>query len=111
MGSLEYVTAGWLRSRRLTVASVGAGRGCGSLCPRPLPRHGGGLGPGDFVLGGGRLGRRGWGEALAPLRGEFPSVFGASVGLVLGGEDLNRVGAVKLQGVAFWLVWGAVALV
>ena len=44
MASLEYVTAGWLRSRRLTLASVGAGRGCGGLCPRPLPRQGGGLG-------------------------------------------------------------------
>ena len=49
MASLEYVTAGWLRSRRLTVASVGAGRGCGGLCPRPLPRQGGGLGVGDFL--------------------------------------------------------------
>ena len=48
MASLEYVTAGWLRSRRLTVASVGAGRGCGGLCPRPLPRQGGELGLGDF---------------------------------------------------------------
>ena len=44
MASLEYVTAGWLRSRRLTVASVGAGRGCGGLRPRPLPRQGGGTG-------------------------------------------------------------------
>ena len=26
MASLEYLTARWLRSRRLTVASVGAGR-------------------------------------------------------------------------------------
>ena len=59
MASLEYVTAGWLRSRRLTVASVGAGRGCGGLCPRPLPRQGGRLGLGDVLLVGGRLGRRG----------------------------------------------------
>ena len=51
MASLEYVTAGWLRSRRLTVASVGAGRVCGGFCPRPLPRQGGGLGPGDFLPG------------------------------------------------------------
>ena len=50
MASLEYVTAGWLRLRTLTVASVGAGRGCGGLCPRPLPRQGGGLGPGTFCL-------------------------------------------------------------
>ena len=50
MASLEYVTAGWLRSRRLTVALVGAGRGCGGLCPRPLPCQGGGLGPTTFCL-------------------------------------------------------------
>ena len=48
MASLEYVTAGCLRSRRLTGASVGAGRGFGGLCPQPLPRQEGGLGPGDF---------------------------------------------------------------
>ena len=63
MASLEYVTAGWLRSRRLTVASRGAGRGCGGLCPRPSPRQGGGLGLGDLLLVGGRLGRRGGGMA------------------------------------------------
>ena len=62
MVSLEYVTAGLLRSRRLTVASVGAGRGCGGLCPRPLPRQGGGLGVGDFLPVCGRLGRRGGGR-------------------------------------------------
>ena len=62
MASLEYVTAGWLRLRRLTVASVGAGRGCGGLCPWPLPRQGGGLGPRDFLPAGGRLGRRGGGR-------------------------------------------------
>ena len=53
MASLEYVMAGWLRSRRLTVASVGAGRGCGGLRPRPLPRQGEGLGLGTFVMGHG----------------------------------------------------------
>ena len=62
MASLEYVTAGWLRSRRLTVASVRAGRGCRGLCPRPLPRQGGGLGLEDFLPVGGRLGRRGGGR-------------------------------------------------
>ena len=62
MASLEYVTAGWLRSRRLTVALVEAGRGCGGLCPRPLPRQGGVLRPGDILPGGGRLGRRGGGR-------------------------------------------------
>ena len=59
VASLEYVTAGWLRSGSLMVASVGAGRGFGGLCPRPLPRQGGGLGPGDVLPGCGRLGRRG----------------------------------------------------
>ena len=51
-----------------------------------------------------------WGEALAPLRGELPCVLGASVGLVLGGEEPDGVGAGELQGVALWLVLGAVAL-
>ena len=59
MASLEYVMAGLLRSRRLTVALVCAGRGCGGHHPQPLPHQGGGLGPGDLLLGGGRLGRRG----------------------------------------------------
>ena len=72
MASLEYVTAGWLRSRRLTVASVGAGRGCGGLCPRPLPRQGGGLGPGGFLPGGGRLGRRGGGRLWLHSGGSSP---------------------------------------
>ena len=106
MASLEYVTAGWLRSRRLAVASVGAGRGCEGQCPRPLPRQGGGLGLGDFLPVGARSG-----EALAPLRGELPSVFGASVGLVLFCAESDGVGAGELQGVAFWLVRGAAALV
>ena len=59
MASLECLMAGWLRPRRLTVASVGAGRGCGGFRPRHLPRQGGELGPGVFLPGGGRLGRRG----------------------------------------------------
>ena len=54
--------ARWLRLRRLTEASVGAGPGCGGFRPRPLPRQGGGLGPGDFLPGGGRLGKRGGGR-------------------------------------------------
>ena len=62
MESLEYLMAEWLRSRRLTVASVGAGRGCGGFRPRPLHRQGGGLGPGDFSPGAGRLARRGGGR-------------------------------------------------
>ena len=72
MASLEYVTAGWLRSRRLTVASVGAGRGCGGLCPRPLPRQVGGLGLGDFLPVGGRLGRRGGGRPWLHSGGSSP---------------------------------------
>ena len=40
MAYLEYVMAGWLRSRRLTVPSVGAGQVCGGLPSRPLPRQG-----------------------------------------------------------------------
>ena len=72
MASLEYVTAGWLRMRRLTVAMVGAGRGCGGLCSRPLPRQGGGQGPGDFMLVDGRLGRRGGGRPWLHSRGSSP---------------------------------------
>ena len=72
MASLEYVMAGWLRSRRLTVASVGAGLGCGGFRPRPLPCQGGGLEPGDFLPGGGRLGRRGRGRPWLHLGGSSP---------------------------------------
>ena len=111
MASLEYVTAGWLRSRRLTVASVGAGRGCGGLCPRPLPRQGGGLGLGDVWPVGGRLGRRRGVRPWLHSRGKLPSVFDASVGLVLVGAEPDGVGAGELQGVAFLLVRGADALV
>ena len=57
------------------------------------------------------LGWARWGDALAPLRGEFPSVFGASAALVFVSAELDRVGAVELQVVAFWLVRGAAALV
>ena len=57
------------------------------------------------------LGWAWWGEALAPLRGEFPGVLGALPGLVLGGVASEGVGAVELQGVALWLVRGAAALV
>ena len=85
MASLEYVTAGLLRSKRLTVASVGAGRGCWGLCPRPLPRQGAGLGLGDFLPVCGRLGRHGGGRPwlhsggsssvyLVPLWALFSSV-------------------------------------
>ena len=72
MASLEYVTAGRLRSRRLTVASVGAGWGCGGLCPRPLPRQGGGLGLGDFLPVGGCLGTRGGGRPWLHSGGSSP---------------------------------------
>ena len=72
MASLEYGTAGWLRSRRLTVASVGAGRGCGGLCARPLPRQGGRLGLGDFLPVGRPLGRRGGGRPWLHSGGSSP---------------------------------------
>ena len=72
MASLEYVIAGWLRLRRLTVASVGAGWGRGGLCPRHLPRQGGGLGPGDLLPGGGRSGRRGGGRPWLHSGGSSP---------------------------------------
>ena len=67
------------------MASVGAGRGCGGLCPRPLPRQAEGLGVGDVLPVGGRLCRRGGGRPwlhpersspvyLVPLWALFPSV-------------------------------------
>ena len=54
------------------MASVGAGRGCGGLCPRPLPRQGGGLGLGDFLPVGGRLGGRGGGRPWLHSGGSSP---------------------------------------
>ena len=72
MASLEYEMAGWLRSRRSTVAVVGAGRGCGGLRPPPLPRQGRGLGPGVFLPGCGRLGRRGGGRPWLHSGGSLP---------------------------------------
>ena len=82
MASLEYVMDGWLRSRGLMVASVGAGRGAGDFGPRPLPRQGVGLGPGDCLLGGGRFGWRGGGKPWLHSGGDLPGVVGAPVGLV-----------------------------
>ena len=111
MASLGYVMARWLRSRRLIVVSVGAGRGCGGLRPRPLPRQGGGLGLGDFLLGGGHLGVRGGGRPWLHSRGDFAGVVDAPVGLVLRGDAWDGLGAVELQGVVPWLVWGAASFV
>ena len=67
VASLEYVTAGWLRLRRLTMASVGAGRGRGGLCPRSLHRQGGGLGLETFCrLVGAWVGAAGGGLGSTP---------------------------------------------
>ena len=65
----------------------------------------------DFLAGLWALGWAWWGGGVAPLQGEFSVVLGAPVGLVLGGDALDGVGAVKLQGVALWLIRGASALV
>ena len=54
------------------MASVRAGRGCGGLRPRHLPRQEGGLGPGDFLPGGGRFGRGGWGRPWLHSGGSSP---------------------------------------
>ena len=106
MASLEYVTAGWLRSRRLTVASVGAGRGCGGLCPRPLPRQGGGLGVGDFLPVCGRLGRRGGGRPWLHSGGSSPDNQARWAG-AWGGEA-SVSGVLERQGedVDLWWWWG-----
>ena len=57
------------------MATLGAGRGCGGLRPRPLPRQGGGLGLRDFLPGGGRLGRRSGGRPLLHSGGSSPVYF------------------------------------
>ena len=76
----------------------------------PCPVRGGDWGSGTFCrFVGVWVGAAG--EALAPLRGELPSVFGACVGLVLFGAEPDGVGAGELQGVADWFVRGAAALV
>ena len=54
------------------MALVGAGRGCGGLRPGPLPRQEGGLGPGDVLPGGGRLGRCGGGRPWLHSEGSSP---------------------------------------
>ena len=72
MASLEYVMAWWFRSRRLTVAPVGAGRGCGGFRPWLLPRQGGGLGLGDVLPGGGPFGRRVGGRPWLHSGGSSP---------------------------------------
>ena len=91
LASLEYVMAGWLRTGRLTVASVGAGRGCGGLHPRPLPRQGGELRAGDILLGGGRLGRRGGGRPWLHSGGSSPAYLVPLWDLFLG--------------VTYWMGW------
>ena len=58
------------------MASVGAGWGCGGLCPRPLPRQGGGLGLGDVLPVGGRLGRCRWGIPWLHSGGSFAVYLG-----------------------------------
>ena len=81
-----------------------------AVVPGPCPVREEDWGPGLFA-GWWALGWAWWGEALAPLRGEFPGVVGVPVGLVLGHDESDGVGAVELQGVALWLVRGAAALV
>ena len=93
------------------VASMGAGWGCGGFRPRPFPRQGGGLGPGEYLATWWAIGWAWWGEALAPFRGDFAGVLGAPVGLVLKSDALDRLGDVKLKGVALRRVRGAAALV
>ena len=76
----------------------------------PCPVREGDWGPGTFcLLVGAWVGAAGGGLGSTP--GGAPSVFGASVGLVLFGAESDGVGAGELQGVAFWLVRGAAALV
>ena len=66
VGSLEYVMAWWLRSRRLTVVFVCAGRGCGGRRPRPLPHQRGELGPQEWWVVGAWVGVVGGGLGSTP---------------------------------------------
>ena len=76
----------------------------------PCPIREGDWGPGTFCRGvGAWVGAAKGGLGSTP--GGLPGVFGASVGLVLIGAEPDGVGAGELQGVAFWLVRGAAALV
>ena len=84
------------------VALVAAGWGSRGLRSRPLPYHGGGLELGDFLLGVGRLG----GHSLHS-RGDFRGVLGVPVGLVVGCDTSDGVGAVEIQGAALWFVRSA----
>ena len=76
----------------------------------PCPVREGDWGSGTFCrLVGAWVGAAGGGLGSTPE--ELPSVFGASVGLVLFGAESDGLGAGELQGVAFWLVRGTAALV
>ena len=111
MASLEYVTAGWLRFEEVDGGLSGGGPGLWSPVPLALALSGSGTVARGLFAWWWALGQARWREALVPLRGEFSCVFGVSVGLVFVGAELDGVGAVELQGVAFPLVWGAAALV
>ena len=77
------------------------GRGLGLSGPssRALAPSGRRTGARGLFAGWWALGWAWWGEALAPLRGDFPSVLGAPVGLVQGGDASDGVVALELQGV------------
>ena len=111
MASLEYVMAGWFRSTRLMVASVSAGRGYGGRRPRPFPRQAGGSGPGDFLLGVGRLGGRSQGSPLVHLRGSSLMYLVPLWALLSGVTRWMGRALIELQGLALWLVRSASALV
>ena len=92
--------------RVVEVEEVGGGLGGGGpglwwLVPSAPASSGTGTGAQGPFAGWWTLGQARRGEALASLRGELPSVFGASVGLVLFGAESEGVGAGELQGVAF----------
>ena len=82
---------------------------------RPVPSapalSGRGTGARGYFAWSWALGWAWWGEALAPLRGEFPSVFGASVGLVFVDAEPDGSALLSSMVYAFWPVWGAAALV
>ena len=89
----------------------GGGPGLWRLVPSALAPSGRVTGAWGLFAGSWAFGWARRGVALAPLRGELPSVFGACVGLVLFGAEPDGVGAGEFQGVAEWFVRGAAALV
>ena len=95
------------------VASVAAGRGCRGLFPRPLPRQGGELGPGDCLPDGGCLGGRGGGRPFSHSGGTSPvylvprwASFSGVTQRMGWALFSSMVSPSALSGALGWLSWG-----